>query len=142
MNEDMPIHFKLDELRFFWETFNDTPLFARDDFLRLYHDTNAETVIKILARFHENLVASLDQVKVAMANGDDQSIFKASHKMAGTAGLLGFKDFGESARELSQNLQENGDLARWSHAIGTFVAMAENIKTQISKACPNLKDYL
>lgn len=111
--------------------------------IQLYNDTDDNTVLQILARFHETLVESIQNVERALDSGENSdAIWKTAHKIAGTAGLVGFATFGNFARELSHNLKVAPATAESDQEIRKFLKLTRTNKEVISTAFPNYKDYL
>jgi len=114
----------------------------RTDILQLSQDTSEETVLRILARFHETLEESRRQSQAGMENGEASKIWQACHKIAGSSELLGFKPFGKMSRRLSYALRENEDLAAFRNEIERFLEEASGLSEKIARSCPDLKAYL
>src|SRR5690606_7109929 len=79
--------------------------FSRATFDQLIEDTSEEVAFKILARFKQTLTECKDQIRTGLSNGDGESIWKACHKVAGSADLLGFKSLGATSRRLMKSVQ-------------------------------------
>jgi HPt (histidine-containing phosphotransfer) domain-containing protein len=56
------------------------------------------------ARFIERAAADRAALDQAWAARDDDAIRRISHSLAGNAGMFGFSDLGEAARELEEAL--------------------------------------
>lgn len=130
------------ELQTFLDAFKESSDFDSQSFLQLYNDTNEETVLKILARFQETLALSLEQIHFGFVNDDAEKVWKSSHKIAGSAELLGFQTYGGFARELSGQIRANPVISSHQDEIEDFVSMTMNIKDKIAKIYPHLANRL
>lgn len=116
--------------------------FEGEKLLQLCEDTNAETVLKILAQFHETLKQSAQVTETAMAEKNVEPIWKAAHKVAGSADLLGFGIYGNKSRILSHQLRDKADFAFYSDQIQHFLSRTKEVQGIISNSFTNLNDYL
>jgi HPt (histidine-containing phosphotransfer) domain-containing protein len=126
----------------FWKAFDGSPGFHPAGFLQLYRDTDEVTVMKIMARFHETLCKSLDQSRAAVLANDAKPIWAASHKVSGSAELLGFREYGVKSRELSIQLRANPEISSHRKEIDEFLDLTDHLKDKIAKSCPNLANFL
>ncbi len=130
------------ELRLLFNYFSQKADFNTHVFLDLYNDTNEETVIKILAHFNENLKESIKNLKTAMSEKNCEIVWKSSHKIAGSAELLGFKLLAEQARKLSTQIRANPVFEYYSVEINSYMLNASEINQQIENKFTTLKSFL
>lgn len=130
-------------LKFFLDSQNENSDYDKELILQLYQDTDDNTVLQILARFHETLAESIQNIeRVLDAQENRDSVWKAAHKIAGTAGLVGFASLGAKARDLSHQLRSNPDTLKSDEDIRQFLKFTRTNKEVISNALPNYRDYL
>lgn len=130
-------------LKQFLDSQNDNGEYNKQLLIQLYNDTDDNTVLQILARFHETLVESIQKIERALDSGENtDAIWKAAHKIAGTAELVGFASFGHTARELSHDLKDAAATAESDEKIRKFLELTRRNKEVISTAFPNYRDYL
>lgn len=131
------------ELRFFLEHFSEKAHdFDRETFVHLYEDTSEETVIKILAHFSENLLESIKNIEVSRAEENCEIAWKLTHKLAGSAELLGFKNFGQYSRELSHLIRANPVYENHRQAIEDYLNTLQSLSDSIRSTFPSLRSYL
>lgn len=130
------------ELKTFFDYFNHKNDFERQTFVNLYHDTNEETVIRILAHFNENLKEAVQKIKEAQLDENCETVWKSAHKLAGSAELLGFKRFAGSARELSKQIKANPFFESYTYEISTYMAQSDELSRQIESKFPTIKSFL
>ncbi|MGZ3691846.1 MAG: Hpt domain-containing protein [Pseudobdellovibrio sp.] len=140
----MEMHAKLknNELRVFLIHFKAQKEFNYEIFQNLYHDTNEDTVIRMLAHFEENLKVTLDQLKLGLSENAAERIWKAAHKMAGTSELLGFEAYARFSRSLSKTLQATPTVHIYAEEIKAYRENTEKILQQIGIFLPTLRSYL
>ncbi len=109
---------------------------------QLIEDTDEETVVRILANFARGLEESFSKTVQAVAVQDVDTIWKASHKVAGSAGLLGFVVLGGHARDLSTELKADLDFSKHKIASEEFLLKMQTLLAQLATSCPNLKSCL
>lgn len=80
--------------------------FNEPAFLQLMEDTDADTTLRILARFCQNLRETVDQLRAERLDQHSLDMQRIAHRIAGTAELLGFRDLGVLARKLQTQLKE------------------------------------
>lgn len=134
--------FTTPDLKGFWYGFKDTLDFNQESFFQLFQDTNEDTTLRILARFNENLVESIQKISAAMQTEDCEVIWRACHKLAGSAELLGFKKFGGLSRDLSVQVRANPVYSSHSTELEEYLAKISSLTEQIKGFCPNLTSYL
>jgi len=116
--------------------------FQEDKIKQLCEDTSPETVLKILAHFHETLKVSASVIEAAITSGNMELISKSAHKIAGSAELLGFVSYGVNARVLSHTLQNIPDDSHLRDEVVTFLKRTQDTQNSILEAFPNLSRYL
>ncbi|MBY0553570.1 Hpt domain-containing protein [bacterium] len=130
------------ELKSFFDYFNSKSGFETQIFVNLYQDTSEETVIRILAHFNENLKEAVKNTKEAIAEENCEAVWKSTHKLAGSAELLGFKRFAKDARELSKQIRANPVIENYTYEISTYVTQAGELSQQIEIIFPSIKSFL
>lgn len=130
------------QLKLFIENLDPDVEFDRHKIQELFSDTDEETVLKILARFHETLVDSIEKIQSAIESIDIEVIWKTTHKISGSAELLGFMEYGQEARKLSHDLKANTDFNQNSLRINNFLNKTRILKFKIMKSIPALNDFL
>ena len=130
------------KLKLFIENLDPDVEFDHDKIQELYADTDEETVLKILARFHETLVDSIAKLQIAIDSADIETIWKVSHKISGSAELLGFVEYGQEARKLSHDLRSNTDFSQNRTRANDFLNRTKILKLKIMKSIPALNDFL
>ena len=130
------------KLKLFIENLDPDVEFDREKIQELCSDTDAETVLKILARFHETLVDSIEKTQSAIEIADVEVIWKTAHKISGSAELLGFVEYGQEARDLSHYLRANTDFDISRQRINNFLNRTKILKLKIMKSIPALNEFL
>ena len=134
--------FTTTDLKGFWQGFKDSLDFDQESFFQLFQDTNEDTTLRILARFNENLVESMQKISAAMQAEDCEVIWRSCHKLAGSAELLGFKKFGTYSRDLSVQVRANPVYSSHAAEMEDYLNKTSGLHTQIVKFCPTLASYL
>ena len=116
--------------------------FDRETFIHLYEDTSEETVIKILAHFSENLLESIKNLEISRSEENCEIAWRLTHKLAGSAELLGFKNFGQHSRELSHLIRANPVYENHRQAIEDYLNTLQNLSDSIRSTFPTLRSYL
>lgn len=116
--------------------------FEEDRFKQLCDDTSSETVLKIMAHFYETLKISAFSIEEAISSSHMETIEKAAHKISGSAELLGFVNYGTSARELSHLLRTQQNSSILNDQIVSFLKRTYGIQKSILEAFPNINQYL
>lgn len=130
------------ELELFWKSFQSESEFDAKSFLDLYKETDEKTVLRILAQFRETLNTTLLVAKEALTQDQADELWKAFHKIAGSAELLGFKSFGDSARDLSHQIKANPDVHCHEPEIRNLLNWTNDLIQKISTGCPSLSNHL
>lgn len=79
--------------------------FDPNGLLQLKEDTDEIAAIKILARFFITLDESLNLVAESLKSGVIEEAYKGSHKIAGSADLVGFAIFAQKSRKISRDIK-------------------------------------
>lgn len=116
--------------------------FDQSIFQDLRTDTDEMVALKILARFSLTLEESLAAIADGMRDGNSEIIWKALHKTAGSAELVGFKTFGRSVRDLSGQIKSAHDNNLDTQKVSVSVETGKQILAQVKSVFTNLKDYL
>ncbi len=133
----------IEALKFFLDSQLENSDYDRQLLIQLYNDTDDNTVLQILARFHETLVECIQKIERALDSGENRdAIWKAAHKIAGTAELVGFASFGHKARELSHTLKDCAPQPEHEDDVKKFLQLIRNNKEAISSSFPNYREYL
>jgi len=130
------------ELKIFFDGFRENPNFNSEGFMELYRDTDTDTVLRILSRFHDTLNQSFESISNACLQNESEPIWKAAHKVAGAAELLGFDTYGHSARDLSIRLKANPIVHNYKQELDEFLIETDLLRKKIQSTCPNLDAYL
>ncbi|MEK6556019.1 MAG: hypothetical protein AABZ31_12310 [Bdellovibrionota bacterium] len=130
------------DLTRFWNTFKSLDGFEPECFLQLVEDTGEDTTLKILARFTETLKEAEGHVLEGQINEDANVIWRACHKVAGSANLIGFVQYGVFSRDLSHQIRANPDYSNYIPEIGSFLAQTRDIQFQIKETITNLSEHL
>ena len=129
-------------LRAFSEHFASGPGYERDILSNLLEDTNEDTVLRILAHFNENLKEGCQKINEATSAENCETVWKTAHKIAGSAELLGFRDYANRARELSRLVRANPVFDSHIEEITKFLKSTTELTAEISATCPGLNSFL
>lgn len=130
------------QLAGFLEHFSPRPDFDMQIFTHLYEDTNEDTVIRILAHFNENLKEGVLRMEGALAAENCEDVWKTSHKIAGSAELLGFKPYADRSRHLSRQIRANPNFESHADEIRDYLRETAEISRGIATAFPSLTAFL
>ena len=108
----------------------------------LLEDTAANTVLRILARFSVTLEESLPLFEKGAEIEDSTLIWKAAHKLAGSAEMLGFKEFGQKSKRFSSHLKLSSDLSNHVEDIASYKEDVYSLLNLITKSFPRRQSYL
>ncbi|WP_413295238.1 Hpt domain-containing protein [Bdellovibrio sp. HCB185ZH] len=111
-------------------------------FNHLLEDTTAHTVLRILARFCVSLNESIPALERGTNSGESEVVWKAAHKLAGSAEMLGFKEFGKRSKDLSWQLKQSEHIGENSEDVTLYVAQARQLAMHLQAVFPNQKHYL
>lgn len=130
------------DLNAFSSHFLNSAGYENDVLGNLLEDTNEDTVLRILAHFNENLKEGVAKIKDAILKENIESVWKTAHKIAGSAELLGFRDYANRSRELSHIVRETTDFKSHFDEINTYLKATEVLTADIASTCPGLGSYL
>lgn len=117
-------------------------IFDRSCLDRLVEDTDQEVALKILARFWVTLQESMELIHEGVRQDNGELIWKACHKVTGSAELVGFKKFGAQSRSLNATLKAMNEPDAHLPEINDYLKMGEQIVTTIESGFANIKQYL
>ena len=130
------------DLRAFAEHFSNAPGCEKEVFSNLLEDTNEDTVLRILAHFNENLKEGCEKIKIAITEDNCESVWKTAHKIAGSAELLGFRDYANRSRELSRLVRASPVFETHADDIEIYLKTTTELTAEISAICPGLNSFL
>lgn len=130
------------DLKGFWQAFKAHEAFDVESFQQLVQDTGEDTTLKILARFTETLKEVEGHVLQGREAEDSDMIWRACHKVAGSATLIGFTKYGNFSRELSHQIRANPDLSNYVNEIESFLNQTRSIRQEINSQVANISDHL
>lgn len=130
------------DYRRIYEELKKLPEFDEEAFKTLTDDTDQQVLLKILARFWITVKESLDQIDEGLKEDSGDAIWRACHKVAGSAELLGFKDFGSHSRSLNMSLKTMTDPHIHMSEISNYLEEGQKLLKLIDSIFPNLKSYL
>lgn len=130
------------QLQAFLEHFMRKDFFDGRIFSNLLEDTNEETVIRILAHFNENLKEGILKITDSLAKEECEEVWKASHKISGSAELLGFKSYAHKSRDLSKQIRANPVFSVHESTIRSYLQETQMLSQEIVTAFPTLKAFL
>lgn len=116
--------------------------FDKFAFQHLLEDTAPVVVLKILARFNVSLRDAMSVIQDGVAKNETAEIWKACHKLTGSAELLGFKEFGQRSRRLDLELKTMPQMDLHTQEIHEYLQQAEALSQRISTSFPQIKNYL
>lgn len=118
------------------------PNFDKSALTQLVEDTGPQVVLRILARFYVGLEEALNQVEQGIHSDNAEIIWKACHKLTGSAELIGFHEFGEYCRKLNLDMKALPDVSAHSEELHVFLSEGRKIISQIVISFPQRQDYL
>jgi len=111
--------------------------------LAVIDDTSEEVVLRILAHFSQSLREAAKAVSLGIEGGDFDLAWRACHKIAGTAELLGFEKLGIDSRHLSVLVKEGSvkspDVV---DRLAQYAAVCLEYRELIVRNCENWEQYL
>ena len=122
--------------------FKSFPGFSAAAFDHLMEDTSADVALQVLARFARSLDEATATIDQGLKDDSSEKIWKACHKLAGTAELVGFKNFGDVSRKLSHVLQAAGELGERTAEVKAYLEDCRALSRRISECFPRATDYL
>lgn len=130
------------DLNSFASHFLDSPGYENAVLANLLEDTNEDTVLRILAHFNENLKEGREKLKSAIAQKNVETVWKTAHKFAGSADLLGFRDYANRSRELSRLVRASSDFDSQKMTIEAYLKSTADLAAEISSTCSGLGSFL
>jgi hypothetical protein len=117
--------------------------FNSDGLVQLKEDTDESVAIKILARFFITLEESLDLVSVSLKNHLLGDVSKGSHKIAGSADLVGFSTFAQKSRKISRDLKSAPiETAEIHLEVVEYLNEGQQMLKQMKEAFPDYKNQI
>ena len=112
--------------------------------LQLKEDTDETVAIKILARFFITLEESLNHVAVSLNSGELSEVSKGSHKIAGSADLVGFSAFAQKSRKISRDVKivPEASASDLHHEVVDYLSDGKVMMGQMKDAFPDYKSYI
>lgn len=112
--------------------------------LQLKEDTDETVAIKILARFFITLEESLNHVAVSLNSGELSEVSKGSHKIAGSADLVGFSTFAQKSRKISRDVKivPEASASDLHHEVVDYLSDGKAMMGQMKDAFPDYKSYI
>lgn len=111
-------------------------------FNHLLEDTTPNTVLRILARFCMSLNEGIPALERGSNSGEAEVVWKTAHKLAGSAEMLGFKEFGKRSKDLSWQLKQSNLIGEHSEDVGLYLSQARQLAEQLTAVFPNQRNYL
>ncbi len=111
-------------------------------FNHLLEDTTANTVLRILARFCVSLNECIPALERGSNSGEAEVVWKAAHKLAGSAEMLGFKEFGKRSKDLSWQLKQSEHIGDNLEDVRLYVTQARQLAANLANVFPNQQHYL
>lgn len=111
-------------------------------FDQLLEDTSPDVALKILARYHETLCECLEAVEQGLADDNADQVWKACHKVAGSAELLGFSTYGKLSRKLNVDIKTVPDLEGFQAILKDYLEQGRGLLKSIESAFSDFKAYL
>src|SRR5688572_21468418 len=116
--------------------------FDMDAFKELLQETDADTVLRILARFRDTLRQTIEAIDAALTKNDTETLWRSFHKLAGSAELLGFAKLGHLSRELNEQLRAHSEIEGLRPEINEVLTRGRQLSNDLETVCPNLQHYL
>lgn len=134
--------FKNTVLRDFFRAFNEREGYDNQALSNLCADTSEITVIKMLAHFNQNISAAIIQLKQGIKEEKNDVIERAAHKLIGTAQLLGFKEFSEDSRKLTNMIRSKLPQELITATAFSYLEKCSELFNLLESSCPSLKIHL
>ena len=112
--------------------------------MQLKEDTDETVAIKILARFFITLEESLNHVAVSLNSGELAEVSKGSHKIAGSADLVGFSTFAQKSRKISRDVKiiPEASASELHHEVVDYLSDGKTMMGQMKEAFPDYKNFI
>lgn len=108
----------------------------------LVEDTTPVTVLRILARFSVTLEESLPILEKGTEIEDPSLLWKAAHKLAGSAEMLGFLEFGQKSKKISTSLKIDNNINLYADEITRYRVATKELLALIKGCFPKRQSYL
>lgn len=125
-----------------YESLTMSSIFERSAFDRLVEETDQEVALKILARFWVTLQESMELIHEGIRQDNGELIWKACHKVTGSAELVGFHKFGMQSRSLNATLKAMNAPDAHIGEINEYLKTGEQIVRMIESSFSDIKLYL
>ena len=116
--------------------------FDQDAFRSLRVNAGEETTLKILARFQENIQASTKAIEESVAARNPESLWRACHKIGGSAQLIGFHLQGQHILDISRQVKTDGQASGLESEIEKMILDLKKIEKTLALSCPDLARHL
>jgi len=112
--------------------------------LQLKEDTDESVAIKILARFLITLEESLNHVAKSLNSGELAEVSKGSHKIAGSADLVGFSALAQKSRKISRDVKTLPEMssADLHHEVVDYIKDGKLMLGQMKEAFSDYKNFI
>lgn len=112
--------------------------------MQLKEDTDETVALKILARFFVTLEDSLNHVATSLNSGELIEVSKGSHKIAGSADLVGFSTFASRSRKISRDVKGTPEMssADLHHEVVDYLKDGKTMLGQMKQNFPDYKTYI
>lgn len=111
--------------------------------MAVIEDTSEVVVLRILAHFSESLKEAANAILSGIAGNEFEPAWRACHKIAGTAELLGFETLGQESRQLSALVKMNGGSdPELVERLAQYAAVCLEYREMVVRSCENWKQYL
>lgn len=129
------------DILFFLERIQDFSGLKLLTFKQLVSETSEDVALRILARFSISLQEAGESIERGIAEDNAEAVWRACHKLVGTAELLGFHEFGLRAKYLNQNIQAAGEISHFRTELAELQSGISILRDQIRVSFPHLKKY-
>lgn len=123
------------ELRTFLGCFSTFAGFNLRGFWQLIEDTSEDTAVMILTQLGESLRDSARMLRESLEREEVEVLWKTCHKIAGSSQLVGFDGFAKTAKQLSHQLRDGGDLSFFEDELAQLADTAHEISETITTRC-------
>jgi len=97
----------------------------------LIDDTNPQVALEVTLSFQQNIQNSQKIIDKALLEQDIDSIWKAIHKISGTAELVGYTRFGRYSRQLSHKIKDIPQLESHADDIRDYLNRVKSVENNI-----------
>ena len=110
------------------------PDFDEKSLHALVEDTNPQVALEVTLSFQQNIQASQTQIESALIENDFETIWKAMHKLAGTAELVGYTHFGRYSRLLSHKIKDAPNFKIYTMDVHDYLKKVKSVDENIKLA--------